>query len=180
MNWAGYSKNMRPRDARPGSIAGAILLICGLASCYVFDWSDDASPAVRGDNDTAGDDDAASGDVWRDSTSGLMWRNVDDCCYTWEEAKSYCQNLNLGEYSDWRLPTIGELRSLIRGCDATETGGPGPGGRYWSPELKGDGWWHWSSSIVADASGVAWFVDFGYAGVSNSAFDNDGDVRCVR
>jgi uncharacterized protein (TIGR02145 family) len=32
--------------------------------------------------------------------------------YSWEEAKKYCQNLTLGGYSDWRLPTREELSRL--------------------------------------------------------------------
>ena len=32
--------------------------------------------------------------------------------YTWEKAEAYCQGLNLGGYSDWRLPTRVELHKI--------------------------------------------------------------------
>ena len=32
---------------------------------------------------------------------------------TWKEAKTYCENLTLGGYSDWRLPSEEELKSIV-------------------------------------------------------------------
>ena len=54
-----------------------------------------------------------------DNATGLMWQqdtardggNYD--AMTWEEALAYCEALNLGGLTDWRLPTIKELRSLV-------------------------------------------------------------------
>jgi hypothetical protein len=42
---------------------------------------------------------------------------------TWEAAQEFCDNMVNCGYSDWHLPTISELRTLIQNCPATETGG---------------------------------------------------------
>jgi len=49
----------------------------------------------------------------KDTRTGLMWaaedngRNV-----TWQEAKEYCKSYRGGGYTDWRMPTLDELKSL--------------------------------------------------------------------
>jgi len=64
-------------------------------------------------------------DVWEDSKSGLMWevRTYYYGSYWHPDCKKYCKNLKLKGYNDWRMPSISELRTLIRGCPATETDG---------------------------------------------------------
>ena len=149
---------------------------------------DDDDDGDDDDDDASDDDDDVSGDLtWQDPPS--------EDYMTWEEAIEYCETLSFDGHDDWRLPTISELRSLIRGCDATELGGscgvtdgctdssdcwndacdgcnylegPGSGGAYWPDGMSGEIDWYWSSSPVADYGDCAWFVSFyyGYVGTS--------------
>jgi len=103
----------------------------------------------------------------------VNWQNpAADPQMQWQEAIDYCENLTLDGHDDWHLPTISELRSLIRGCPATETGGScgvtdsclsstcsnsgcdgcssggGPaGGCYWLDGMEDPCEYYWSSSF---------------------------------
>jgi Protein of unknown function (DUF1566) len=104
----------------------------------------------------------ATGGVYIDPVTTLEWQRASAAAaMDWESAVLYCQNLE-SDGTDWRLPSVDELRSLIRGCPATERGGAcgatntcvtydvclgdcagcepdaGPaGGCYWPEELEG-------------------------------------------
>jgi len=55
-------------------------------------------------------------DIVTDNVTGLMWQDsleAKTVTSYWEEAINYCNNLNLGNYTDWRLPTTKELTYLI-------------------------------------------------------------------
>ncbi len=48
-----------------------------------------------------------------DLNTGLMWQQTPAMeGMTWAQAKEYCENLEMGGYSDWRLPTLKELFSI--------------------------------------------------------------------
>ena len=172
---------------------------------------DDATDDDATDDDATDDDitdDDATDDVWTDSTSGLTWQVTPSSNYmTWDEAKLYCENLSLVG-GGWRLPTISELRSLIRGCDATMTGGacgvtddclsyyncwndpcygcdylggPGSGGAYWPDVMSGPNEWYWSSSPVVDLGSLEWAVSFYVGYIDRCSVDYYSTVvRCVR
>jgi hypothetical protein len=51
--------------------------------------------------------------VWPDPSTNLVWATLDNGNdVNWNEADNYCRALNLGGYSDWRLPEIGELMTI--------------------------------------------------------------------
>ncbi len=53
----------------------------------------------------------------------LQWSDRSSNEMNWNSAVNYCQNLQESGYSDWRLPNVDELRTLIQNCPQTETGG---------------------------------------------------------
>lgn len=148
---------------------------------------------------------ATSGTPCKDSTSLLIWStktaNTND--KTWEQAVVYCQNLNEGGFFDWHLPTIDELRTLIKNCPGTETNGACAisekngklsgndssddcscaykSGSYYSKIGDDHTVSPWSSSTRSDDTSHAWYVGFFAGVISNSDKTSvTSDVRCVR
>ena len=156
------------------------LLLMALATVLVFGGCSRVSSIGDGETDTDTDIDTdvdtdtdADTDTsppceadwgWYDDATDLCWENPDVFDErSWDGADIYCDELTLGDHTDWRLPTISELRSLIRGCDISVTGGvcgvtddcldsdecynwydcssceidagPGPNGCYWESGL---------------------------------------------
>ena len=109
-----------------------------------------------------------------DNVTGLMWQLQSSVSkYTWEDALAYCEGLDLAGYSDWRLPDIKELKSIV---DNT---------RY-SPAIDLDyfpstaSFEYWSSStFVAYYNELAWAVYF-YHGDVHSHDKSLMYVRCLR
>jgi hypothetical protein len=55
-------------------------------------------------------------DIVTDNLTGLVWTrdaNLPNSTKTWDQSLYYADNLNLCGYSDWRLPNVRELPSLI-------------------------------------------------------------------
>ena len=136
--------------------------------------------------------------VTKEAKIELEWSTVSDRKMKWNQAVRYCKNLNEGGYSDWRLPNIDELRTLIQNHPGTQSGGLCPisekagklsgrdwtgycDGRYGSNFSKlGDTGWFWSSSTRSEDSSDAWLVDFVSGYVVGNLKSDDGNVRCVR
>lgn len=48
-----------------------------------------------------------------DNNTGLMWQQIPTSeTFTWDEAEAYCESLELGGYTDWRMPSAKELFSI--------------------------------------------------------------------
>ena len=139
----------------------------------------------------------------------LYWSKRSRNEMTWNAAVKYCQNLSEGGYSDWRFPNIDELRTTIKNCSKTETGGEckvsekngclsweecGNGrkkgscyceyrennGGYYSKLGDDDKVWLWSSSVHSDYPDFRWFVLFNDGSVISISVRDYNYVRCVR
>jgi hypothetical protein len=84
---------------------------------------------------TITDDGHETEPVATDSLTGLSWTKSMDSFATWEAALNSCESLNYGGYTDWRLPNIHELHSIIRydlSSNATELPNIVITGGYWT------------------------------------------------
>ena len=98
--------------------------------------SGDLTPDEDADNQESGFDPDSQG-IWVDpkpfnGSIHLMWENpmgnkgMGSVGPSHANALTYCENLVLAGHDDWRLPTIDELRTLVRGVSTTMTGGTCP------------------------------------------------------
>ncbi len=110
-----------------------------------------------------------------DNNTGLMWQQGEGGQNTWEDAISYCENLSIAGYADWRLPNKNELNSIID----YELYDPAIDTNFF-PDANASG--YWSSTTYAVNSSYAWSVDFNYGDVNGYDSNKSSNyyVRCVR
>ncbi len=105
--------------------------------------------------------------------SGLDCGLDDEIEQGWEAAVAYCQGLSWGEKSDWRLPTVNELSSVIN------LGAHDPSVHAaFFPETPPA--WHWSSSESATDETRAFYVSFEAGAAGHHDKDIGMYARCVR
>jgi len=108
-----------------------------------------------------------------DTTTGLMWQQAtgnNGVAMTWKAALAYCENLSLADYTDWRLPNIKELSSLV---DLS---------RY-NPAIDpkfSESSDYWSSSTHTPYTNYAWYGYFYYGYDTDNFKSSSYYVRCVR
>ena len=114
-----------------------------------------------------------TGDIVKDSLSKLEFQ--DDAVGSsmiWESAVAHCEALDLGGHSDWRLPNINELKSIV---DRSKI----------NPAIVNgfentSSYYYWSSTTYEGGKGYAWRIYFYYGFVDYNAKDGYYYVRCVR
>lgn len=121
-----------------------------------------------------------------DASTGLMWmqcslgQSGEDCSqstattHNWQEALAQAINTNYAGHSDWRLPNIRELLSLVEvSCYL-----PSINITFFPNRLGSRP--YWSSSILASDANKAWSVNFGSGNASSNYRDDNRYVRLVR
>jgi hypothetical protein len=107
-----------------------------------------------------------------DNLTGLMWTkdgNLAGVPKNWFDALTYCNNLDHGGYTDWRLPNARELQSLI---DYGRLNPALPPGHPFTNVQPAP---YWSSTIFAESPDGAWiaFMDRGFLLPGGSRSDPD-------
>jgi len=115
--------------------------------------------------------------VVTDSKTQLQWK--DDAIgssMTWTEAISHCESLTFATYSDWRLPNVKELISLVddsKRAPSLDTNVF----KYTASDF------YWSSTTYNYAPPPGkWYVNFddGSQGYNDNGDSDSYYVRCVR
>ena len=110
--------------------------------------------------------------IVKDSANNLTWTQSFGNNSTWENALAYCKNLE--EYaglSDWRLPNINELKTLInysKTTPASDFEGMTPSATFWS-----------STSYSNDGTN-AWIMSMEYGATTTRSKDKKFKVICVK
>lgn len=112
-----------------------------------------------------------------DETSSLMWMSADlDSAMNWEDALTTAENYTFAGYSDWRLPNVKELQSIVN-----------YDGSYPAIEQdiftctefqENENFYFWTGtsayfSQMNPGYGYAWYVAFGFA-VGDDDLDSHG------
>jgi hypothetical protein len=136
---------------------------------------------VRGNADYGTNAFAANDDgTITDSATGLMWQQSDSGTgMNWSEALAYCEQLDTAGYTDWRLPNVKELQSIVdysRSPDSTGSAAIDPlfaATAITNEAGQTDYPFYWSSTTHASLSGggSAAYVAFGRSlGYMNSGW----------
>jgi len=107
--------------------------------------------------------------VWTNSAANLTTPKT----MAWATAITNCEALEYAGYSDWYLPNIKELQSIVN----YENVSPAIDGTYF-PNTASDG--YWSGTTGADWSDCAWVVGFYDGGVGYGDKTGGYYVRPVR
>jgi len=122
-----------------------------------------------------------SSGIVTDKITKLEWQdNEVSAIMNWKSAINYCESLTLGKHSDWRLPNINELNSII---DDTKSS-PAVDTVVFHNVIAN---YYWSSTTMMynpkyDNPVYALYIDFDNAvdGAYDKSYGNGHYARCVR
>ena len=108
-----------------------------------------------------------------DKARNLMWQDDSSAASTdknYKDAIAYCENLELAGYTDWYLPNVDELKSIVKAENYPQCIDKAFVNLY--PD------YYWSSTEYS--SELAWIVLFIYEDVVYYHKSDPSYVRCVR
>ncbi len=112
----------------------------------------------------------------QDDKTGLIWQDNQEVVQnsiTYDEAKIYCQDLEVDGFTDWRLPTLREYYTIIdlrRNRPALKNGF----------EIRDDGRYWTSTLFVKNPEKEAWYISMSYGETEPYNKSRVFHVRCVR
>ena len=108
--------------------------------------------------------------VQQDRITGLVWAQADATTRTWETAITYCDGLNYGTYTNWRLPTQKELMQAYT---------DGVWSQKDATKLNLAASYFWSSTTQSLGTTTAW-ATYLYNGITyNYSKTSNWSVLCV-
>jgi len=123
--------------------------------------------------------------LWASDTvvlANLEWQDNTETKSTklnWHDAVVYCNKLTLVGKSDWRLPSIKELQSIV---DMNQVN-PAIKRKFRNIASDNDVWFtnaYWSKSLDISSFWSAWNIGFTDGQTYNSVKSDKKYVRCVR
>jgi hypothetical protein len=178
------SKNTLFHGLKKTAIASFFIALGLSNSVFAEEWESEVRIKVKGGLVK----DTVTSLIWMRCSLGQTWdgRTCSGTAkeYTWQEAMNAAKHFEYAGYSDWRLPTIDELKSLVycsHGYDmaSCSDNSKSPTIRDEFPNTSVD--WFWSSSHHPDGGSGDAVVNF-TNGFSSYSYDKSSDnlVRLVR
>lgn len=114
--------------------------------------------------------------IWQDPRTGLEWQAESPGEMSWQQALDYGDGLILDGRSDWRLPTLAELETLLDRHSSRSDGRAPMRADVPFRDLRS----YWSRTTFERDTQTAWIVMFDGAYLLSYPKQNRYHVRCVR
>jgi len=113
-------------------------------------------------------------DIVIDNANGLMWQDdiaAKNTEVSYTNAFKQCENLELGKFSDWRLPNVNEINLIM---DDSKRGSA------FNTVFQNSATYYWTSTSMPSDSSQAVVASFGAGYMYGASKEYEYDVRCVR
>ena len=138
-----------------------LLIMIGISSLVGGDFTRNANGVVI---------DSRTNLEWQDDYSDNS-KKIKEA--TWQDAIDYCESLTLDGHTNWRLPNVNELISLL---DYYSKQQPLIDASFENTYSN----YYWSSSSEAKLHNYVWIIHFYYGYQYSNTKNKKNSVRCVR